>query len=176
MKASSTLADEQEKKITHVSLAPCCAGGTLTPCPRAGLVVRRAPPLREGEGLGPVDGPLVLQVGLVPDNHNRDVLVVLDADNVVAEPLEFLKRRSRGDAEDQEEALPRFHVEIAHGHYRASATRLAGSWTGNQIDRTELLRASGIETGPMSIQDNRHKRLLCGGCFKAYISSITWRP
>jgi hypothetical protein len=72
--------------------------------------------LGEGKGLGAIHRALILQVGLVPDNHYWDVLVVLDADDVVAESLEFLKRGPRGDAKHQEEALAAFHVEISHGN------------------------------------------------------------
>lgn len=87
-----------------------------TPRPGASFVVRRIPPLRESKGLGAVDGAHVLQVRLVPDDHDRYVLVVLDAYDVAADRLELLERRLGTDAEDQEEPMPRFHVEISHGN------------------------------------------------------------
>jgi len=59
--------------------------GRRTSGPGTGFVVRCLPPLRDGKGLGSVHRPLVDKVGLVPHDDDGDILVILDADNLLAE-------------------------------------------------------------------------------------------
>jgi hypothetical protein len=67
-------------------------------------------------GLGSFDLSLFFEVQLVAHYHNGDVLVVLDADDLLSEGCDFLQRRLGRDAENEQETLTTLHVEISHGH------------------------------------------------------------
>jgi len=87
----------------------------VRPPSRAGLVVRfLAPTLGELEGSGTGDHAVVFHVGFVAHDHEGDVLVVFDADDLFAEFGEFVEGVRVADGEDEEETLTLFHVEFAH--------------------------------------------------------------
>lgn len=52
--------------------------GSLTPCPGARLVVRRIPLAGAGKGALPGDRARLLEIGLVADDDDGNVLIVLD--------------------------------------------------------------------------------------------------
>lgn len=146
MKTSSTLAKgggtHPFVSLTHMSgwwpIRPK-ANKTPTSCPGTGLVVGRVPALRQREGLGAIHRPLILQIGLVADNYHRDLLIILDAYDVVTEHLKLLKRRLGRNAEHQEESMPCFHVEIPHGNLRrASANTIKGAQTADTTNQIVL--------------------------------------
>lgn len=58
--------------------------------------------------------PVVSQVAFVAHYDQRDLRVIFDADDLVAEFVEFGERAEGGDGEDEEEALTGFHVEFSH--------------------------------------------------------------
>lgn len=62
-------------------------------------------PLREGGAVLLRDLALALAVGLVANEDHRDLVRVLDARNLVPEPLNPVERRAGGDRVDQDEAL-----------------------------------------------------------------------
>jgi hypothetical protein len=70
--------------------------------------------LRYRERLGTVYLPLIHKVCLIPDDDDGNIFVVLDANNFIAKSNQLLERGARGDAEDQEESLSSFHVQIPH--------------------------------------------------------------
>lgn len=67
--------------------------------------------------LAALDLSLLFEVQLVPDYHNGDVLVVLDADDLFSEAYDFLQRSLGCDAENQQKPLATLHVQVSHGHY-----------------------------------------------------------
>ena len=83
---------------------------------RTRFVIGRPPPaLRDTEGAGAGHGAVFFEVALVADDDEGDALVVFDADDLVAEFVEFGKGGEGGDGEDEEEALTGFHVEFSVG-------------------------------------------------------------
>lgn len=73
---------------------------------RAGFVIRRVVPgLGDREGAGARDGAVFFEIGLVADDDEGDVGVVFDADDLVAEFVQFGEGGEGGYAEDEEEAL-----------------------------------------------------------------------
>lgn len=89
----------------------------LTSRPGACLIVRCVPLLRAGEGPLAGYGALLLKVGLVADNDDGYVLVVLDASDFLTQHFDLVHGGGRGDAEDENEALTGLHVKVSHGHY-----------------------------------------------------------
>ena len=74
--------------------------------PRRGFVVRRvAPALRDGEGAGTRDGAVFLEVGLVADEDDGRVRVVLDPDDLFSELRQFEEAVEARDGEDEEESV-----------------------------------------------------------------------
>lgn len=65
----------------------------VCPCSCARLVIWGIPPLRQGERFASAYGALVLEIGLVADNDNWRVFVVLDPNNFVTEHRQLGKRR-----------------------------------------------------------------------------------
>jgi len=59
--------------------------------------------------------PLALQIALVAHNDDGEVVLVLDAQYLLLERLDLLIALPRRDAVDQQEALARPHVLLAHG-------------------------------------------------------------
>lgn len=61
------------------------------------------------------DLSLGLEVALVGDDDNGEVILVLDAQYLLLEGHDLLVGGTRGDGVDEEEALARAHVLLAHG-------------------------------------------------------------
>ena len=61
-----------------------------TPRPSTSLIIRRIPLLRDSKRLFAIDGSLVQQVGLVADHDDGNLLVVFDADDLLAERAELV--------------------------------------------------------------------------------------
>src|SRR5436190_21909737 len=112
MKTSSTLAAgcAGQSGQTATSRVQQVKGGRLTPGPGTRLVIGNSPELGERESPRPRHGSLLLKVGFVPDNDDGDVLVVLDADNLLPQSRQLGQRGRTGDAKDEEESLARLHV------------------------------------------------------------------
>lgn len=62
---------------------------------------------------GAGDGAVFFEVGFVADDDERDTGVVFDADDLVAEFVEFGEGSQGSYAEDEKEALAGFHVEFS---------------------------------------------------------------
>lgn len=81
---------------------------------RGRLVIRGvAPALGDGERAGPRDGTVILEIGFVADDDKGDALVVFDADDLLAELVEFVEGAEACDGENEEEALAGLHVEFS---------------------------------------------------------------
>lgn len=79
--------------------------------PGRGLVVWSiAPVLRQAEGTGTRHGAVFFEVRLVADDHEGDLFVVFDADDLFAEFRELVQGGHACDGEDEEEALTLLHV------------------------------------------------------------------
>ena len=65
------------------------------------------------KGAGAGDGAVFFEIRFVADNDKGNEGVVFDADNLVAEFVEFGEGGQGGYAEDEEEALARLHVEFS---------------------------------------------------------------
>lgn len=65
------------------------------------------------EGFGAGDGAVFFEVRFVADDDEGDEGIVFDADDLVAEFVEFGKGGQGGYAEDEEEALAGLHVEFS---------------------------------------------------------------
>lgn len=143
--------------------------GGLTSSPRRRLIVRRiAPALAQRKRLGPTHHAIALEVRFIPHNNDRHVLVVLDANNLLAQLRELLQTAAAGDGEDKEEALACLHVQLprcgirylvsSHGAGGAGGVGCGPTslrlWGGSARDRearsldglTELLSSCGVET------------------------------
>ena len=70
------------------------------------------------EGFGTGDGAVFFKVGFVTDHDEGDKGVIFDTDDLVAEFVEFVEGGQRSYAEDEEEALARFHVEFSGERHR----------------------------------------------------------
>lgn len=57
----------------------------------------------------------IFQVTLVSDDDNREGILVLDSEDLLVECADFLKRITRCDRIDEEEAFTRAHVLLPHG-------------------------------------------------------------
>ena len=85
-----------------------------TSSPRTRFIIRRiTPALTQAEGFASGHHSVTFQIGLVAYNNDRHMLIVFDADDLLAELLELFKRGARGDGKDEEEALAGFHVELS---------------------------------------------------------------
>lgn len=62
----------------------------------------------------PRDFALALQIALVANNDHREVVLVLDAQDLLLEGCDFLKALTRGDGVDEQETLACPHVLLAH--------------------------------------------------------------
>ena len=73
-------------------------------------------------GWGPKEGNLAirLEVDLIPAYHHRDSVGVLDAQNLLAEGVDFVEATAGYYTVDDEETLPRAHV--LHRQHRRSET------------------------------------------------------
>ena len=88
------------------------------------------PLLGKLEGSGSGHHAVVFHVRFVADHDQRDVLVVLDADDLFPEFGQFVERVHVADGEDKQETLALLHVQFTHGR--------------------ELFRAGRVETGMVS--------------------------
>ena len=87
----------------------------IRPLARAGLIVGSiVPAVGDLEGAVPVDGAVIVEVRFVTHDHDGDQGVVFDADDLVAQFLQFGEGGEGGYGEDEEETLAGFHVEFAH--------------------------------------------------------------
>lgn len=87
-----------------------------TSSPRTGLIIRCiSPALAQTKGLTSGNHTIAFKIGFVTDDDNRDVLVVFDADDLLAQLLELVEGGAGGDGEDEEETLAGFHVEFPGG-------------------------------------------------------------
>jgi hypothetical protein len=78
------------------------------------LVVRSiSPAVRDAEGFRSGHDSLPLQVGLVAYDDERDGLVFLDTDDLLAQPRELVQAAEGGDGEDEQKALPALNVELS---------------------------------------------------------------
>ena len=68
------------------------------------------PGLGDLEGLGAGDGAVFFKVRFVADDDKGHERVIFDSNDLIAEFVEFGKGGQGGDAEDEEEALARFHI------------------------------------------------------------------
>ena len=66
----------------------------------AGLVIRRPPPLRDGEGFRSLNLPQVFEIGLIADHDDGNRRVVLDADDLFPQRGQFAQRGFRCYAKD----------------------------------------------------------------------------
>lgn len=100
---ADNLPAEIHKRLVHIG-----------PASRARFVIRRvAPVLADGEGARSGDGAVFFEIGFVAHDDERNSRVVFDADNLVAEFVEFRQGGEGRYGEDQEEALAGFHVELS---------------------------------------------------------------
>lgn len=61
------------------------------PSPRRRFVVRNiAPALRQSECAGPRNRPILFQIGFVAHEHQGNLLVILDADDLLADLRQFV--------------------------------------------------------------------------------------
>ena len=90
-----------------------------------------APPFRDGERARARHRPVFLQVGLVAHNDERDALVVFYPHDLIAQFVQLVEAAEARDGEDEEEALPRFYVEL-------SGTMLELFWLGRGHSCTSL--------------------------------------
>ena len=58
---------------------------------------------------------LTLQIALVSNDHHWEVVLVLDAENLLLESGNFLEALARRNVVDEQEALASPHVLFAHG-------------------------------------------------------------
>lgn len=58
---------------------------------------------------------VALQITLVADKDDGEVVLVLDAQDLLLEGHDFLEALAAGDAVDEEEALAGAHVLFSHG-------------------------------------------------------------
>ena len=65
------------------------------------------------ERTGAGDGAVFFEVGFITDDDEWDQRVVFDADDLIAEFVEFREGVHGGYAEDEEEALAGFHVQLS---------------------------------------------------------------
>ena len=85
-----------------------------TSSPRTGLIIRCiSPALAQAEGLTSGNHTIAFKIGFIADDNNGDVLVVFDADDLLAQLLELVQGRAGGDGEDEEETLAGFHVQFS---------------------------------------------------------------
>jgi len=63
----------------------------------------------------PRDFSLALQIALVADNNHGEVVLVLDAENLLLESGDLLETLARSDVVNKQETLSRPHVLFAHG-------------------------------------------------------------
>jgi len=61
------------------------------------------------------DLTLVFEIALVPNEHHRKVILVLDPEDLLMELVDFLKRFSSGYRVYEDEAFSGAHVLFAHG-------------------------------------------------------------
>lgn len=100
------LADNLPAEI-HERLIDIC------PPSRARFVVRRvAPALADRECARTRHRPVFFQVGLVAHNDEWNARVIFDANNLIAEFVQFGQGREGSDGEDEKESLTGFHVEF----------------------------------------------------------------
>lgn len=116
MKTSSTFASWNQQSTPSLI-------DRLTPLPGRRLVIWSiSPTLWDGECFLPCHHPVLFEVWLVANNDDGDVLVILDADDLLSEFLEFLKAALAGDREDEQKSLSCLHVQLSR--FRSATRRL----------------------------------------------------
>jgi len=83
-----------------------------------------APGLCQLEGSGSRYGTVVLHVGLVAHHNKRDIIVLLDATDLLPQFSEFVEGIHVGDREDKQKALALLHVELSHSSKLLCACRI----------------------------------------------------
>lgn len=83
-----------------------------------------SPLLGQLEGSSSGHYPLVFHVGFVANHHQRNILIVLDADDLFSQLGELIKGVHVADGEDEEEALALSHVEFSHRGELFGASRV----------------------------------------------------
>lgn len=58
---------------------------------------------------------LILQITLVGDNDDRELIHILNSENLLVEGTDLLERVPRSDGIDEQETFTRPHVLLAHG-------------------------------------------------------------
>lgn len=79
------------------------------------IVGRVSPQLRDLKCLGPGHDSVLFQIRLVANDDQRDVLVVLDANDLLSQVGKLLQAAHAGDGKDEQKALALLHVQFAHG-------------------------------------------------------------
>ena len=81
--------------------------------------------LRQLIGSRPGDDAILFEIGLVADDHERDVLIVFDADDLFAKLGQLVEAAHAGDGEDEEETLALLHIQLSHGRklFRAGCVK-----------------------------------------------------
>lgn len=85
------------------------------------------------------DNAVGLQIALVSDNNDGEVVLVLDAQDLLLVRHDFLKGLARGDRVDQKEAFSRAHVLLSHGRVFLLASRVQNVQQGDFIIDHALL-------------------------------------
>ena len=80
--------------------------------------------LRQLIGSRPGDDAILFEIGLVADDHERDVLIVFDADDLFAKLGQLVEAAHAGDGEDEEETLALLHIQLSHGRKLFRAGRV----------------------------------------------------
>ncbi len=70
------------------------------------------------------DYTILLHIALVANNHHGNVVVVLDANDLLSELGELVEGVHVGNGEDEQEAISLLHVELTHGRELVCACRV----------------------------------------------------
>lgn len=82
------------------------------------------PGLCQLEGTGTRYSSVVLHIGFVADHDKRNIIVLLDARDLLSKLGEFVERVRVGNREDKQEALALLHVEFSHSSELLRACRI----------------------------------------------------
>ena len=80
--------------------------------------------LRQLIGSRPGDNAILFEIGLVANDHERDVLVIFDADDLFTKLSQLVEAAHAGDGEDEKETLALLHVQLSHGRKLLRAGRV----------------------------------------------------
>lgn len=116
MKTSSTFAAGLDISVSDVSVQSWWRSRatqlTSPPCRR--LIVRRiSPALAQSKSFRATHHTITLEVRFVADDDDGDVLVIFDADDLLAKLGELVEAAPAGDGENKEEPLACFHVQFS---------------------------------------------------------------